>query len=153
MKWVCFSSGFSLLTVYLVGGFLYQRLVVGAKGMEQFPNYAFWAEVGNLAAVRSDQRIPSWIVSFCDHLSSSHRSGRLWLCVSLEESRGSPGIQRRFFRTFGGRPRGARWPLATNVTSTMRLKASQRDCFFTVYMKSLLATYCFQSSFSCTDSR
>ncbi|XP_077382474.1 cation-dependent mannose-6-phosphate receptor [Festucalex cinctus] len=39
-----------LLAVYLVVGFLYQRLVVGAKGMEQFPNYAFWAEVGNLSA-------------------------------------------------------------------------------------------------------
>lgn len=42
--------GFCLLAVYLIGGFLYQRLVVGAKGMEQFPNYAFWVEVGNLSA-------------------------------------------------------------------------------------------------------
>ncbi|KAF3692055.1 Cation-dependent mannose-6-phosphate receptor [Channa argus] len=42
--------GFCLLAVYLVGGFLYQRLIVGAKGMEQFPNYAFWVEVGNLTA-------------------------------------------------------------------------------------------------------
>ncbi|XP_061919756.1 cation-dependent mannose-6-phosphate receptor [Entelurus aequoreus] len=41
---------FSLLAVYLVGGFLYQRLIVGAKGMDQFPNYAFWVEVGNLSA-------------------------------------------------------------------------------------------------------
>ncbi|XP_004078010.2 cation-dependent mannose-6-phosphate receptor [Oryzias latipes] len=41
---------FVLLALYLVGGFLYQRLIVGAKGMEQFPNYAFWVEVGNLAA-------------------------------------------------------------------------------------------------------
>ncbi|XP_061574410.1 cation-dependent mannose-6-phosphate receptor [Cololabis saira] len=41
---------FCLVTVYLVGGFLYQRLIVGAKGMEQFPNYAFWVEVGNLTA-------------------------------------------------------------------------------------------------------
>lgn len=39
-----------LLAVYLIGGFLYQRLVVGAKGMEQIPNYAFWVEVGNLTA-------------------------------------------------------------------------------------------------------
>lgn len=39
-----------LLAVYLIGGFLYQRLIVGAKGMEQFPNYAFWLEVGNLVA-------------------------------------------------------------------------------------------------------
>lgn len=41
---------FCLLIVYLIGGFLYQRLVVGAKGLEQFPNYAFWVEVGNLTA-------------------------------------------------------------------------------------------------------
>ncbi|XP_019724562.1 cation-dependent mannose-6-phosphate receptor [Hippocampus comes] len=41
---------FCLLTVYLIGGFLYQRLIMGAKGMEQFPNYAFWTEVGNLSA-------------------------------------------------------------------------------------------------------
>lgn len=39
-----------LLAVYLIGGFLYQRLVVGAKGMEQFPNYSFWVEVGNMTA-------------------------------------------------------------------------------------------------------
>ncbi|KAL7874322.1 hypothetical protein SRHO_G00052920 [Serrasalmus rhombeus] len=42
--------GFSCLAVYLIGGFLYQRLVVGAKGVEQFPNYAFWSEIGNLSA-------------------------------------------------------------------------------------------------------
>lgn len=42
--------GVVLLAVYLIGGFLYQRLIVGAKGMEQFPNYAFWVEFGNLAA-------------------------------------------------------------------------------------------------------
>ncbi|KAM3873233.1 cation-dependent mannose-6-phosphate receptor [Diretmus argenteus] len=42
--------GLCVLAVYLIGGFLYQRLVVGAKGMEQFPNYAFWAEFGNLTA-------------------------------------------------------------------------------------------------------
>ncbi|KAM7421019.1 hypothetical protein PAMA_015285 [Pampus argenteus] len=42
--------GFCLLAVYLIGGFLYQRLIVGAKGMEQFPNYAFWVELGNLTA-------------------------------------------------------------------------------------------------------
>lgn len=55
----CSSSGFCLLTVYLVGGFLYQRLIVGAKGMEQFPNYTFWVEVGNLAAVNPEQ----WIMN------------------------------------------------------------------------------------------
>ncbi|XP_032374683.1 cation-dependent mannose-6-phosphate receptor [Etheostoma spectabile] len=42
--------GFCLLAVYLIGGFLYQRLIVGAKGMEQFPNHAFWLEIGNLTA-------------------------------------------------------------------------------------------------------
>ncbi|XP_014840438.1 PREDICTED: cation-dependent mannose-6-phosphate receptor [Poecilia mexicana] len=42
--------GFCFVAVYLIGGFLYQRLIVGAKGMEQFPNYAFWVEVGNLSA-------------------------------------------------------------------------------------------------------
>ncbi|XP_026084779.1 cation-dependent mannose-6-phosphate receptor-like [Carassius auratus] len=38
------------LAVYITGGFLYQRLLVGAKGVEQFPNYAFWSEFGNLTA-------------------------------------------------------------------------------------------------------
>ncbi|KAL0985130.1 hypothetical protein UPYG_G00153260 [Umbra pygmaea] len=42
--------GLVLLSVYLIGGFLYQRLIVGAKGVEQFPNYFFWTHVGNLAA-------------------------------------------------------------------------------------------------------
>uniref|UniRef100_A0A2I3THT6 Mannose-6-phosphate receptor, cation dependent n=2 Tax=Pan TaxID=9596 RepID=A0A2I3THT6_PANTR len=40
----------SLVAVYVVGGFLYQRLVVGAKGMEQFPHLAFWQDLGNLVA-------------------------------------------------------------------------------------------------------
>lgn len=31
-------------------GFLYQRLVVGAKGIEQFPHLAFWQDLGNLVA-------------------------------------------------------------------------------------------------------
>lgn len=44
-------SVFSCLAVYLTGGFLYQRLVVGAKGVEQFPNYGFWSQIGNLSAV------------------------------------------------------------------------------------------------------
>lgn len=42
--------GVCLAAAYLIGGFLYQRLVVGAKGMDQIPNYAFWVEVGNLSA-------------------------------------------------------------------------------------------------------
>ncbi|NXG39966.1 MPRD protein, partial [Dromaius novaehollandiae] len=40
----------SLIAVYITGGFLYQRLVVGAKGMEQFPHFAFWQDLGNLVA-------------------------------------------------------------------------------------------------------
>ncbi|XP_040517463.1 cation-dependent mannose-6-phosphate receptor isoform X1 [Gallus gallus] len=40
----------ALVTVYIVGGFLYQRLIVGAKGMEQFPHFAFWQDLGNLVA-------------------------------------------------------------------------------------------------------
>ncbi|XP_015265430.1 PREDICTED: cation-dependent mannose-6-phosphate receptor [Gekko japonicus] len=40
----------SLVAVYVIGGFLYQRLVVGAKGMEQFPHFAFWQDMGNLVA-------------------------------------------------------------------------------------------------------
>ncbi|KAF6120188.1 mannose-6-phosphate receptor, cation dependent [Phyllostomus discolor] len=40
----------SLIAVYIIGGFLYQRLVVGAKGIEQFPHLAFWQDVGNLIA-------------------------------------------------------------------------------------------------------
>lgn len=46
-----FYSVSSCLAVYLILGFLYQRLVVGAKGVEQFPNYGFWSELGNLSAV------------------------------------------------------------------------------------------------------
>lgn len=40
----------SLVAVYIIGGFLYQRLVVGAKGMEQFPHFTFWQDLGNLMA-------------------------------------------------------------------------------------------------------
>ena len=38
-------------SIYLILGFLYQRLVVGAKGMEQIPNYNFWRDFGSLQAV------------------------------------------------------------------------------------------------------
>ncbi|XP_067658543.1 cation-dependent mannose-6-phosphate receptor-like [Haliotis asinina] len=41
---------FSLIAVYLFFGFLYQRFVLGAKGMEQIPNYSFWVDFGNLQA-------------------------------------------------------------------------------------------------------
>ncbi|KAM3912862.1 cation-dependent mannose-6-phosphate receptor isoform 1-T2 [Leptodactylus fuscus] len=39
-----------LVGIYIIGGFLYQRFVVGAKGMEQFPNITMWKELGNLVA-------------------------------------------------------------------------------------------------------
>ncbi|XP_068111362.1 cation-dependent mannose-6-phosphate receptor [Hyperolius riggenbachi] len=39
-----------LLALYIIGGFVYQRFVVGAKGIEQFPNITFWQELGNLVA-------------------------------------------------------------------------------------------------------
>lgn len=35
---------------YLLLGFLYKRIVVGAKGLEQIPNYSFWKDCGNLQA-------------------------------------------------------------------------------------------------------
>ncbi|KAK3737157.1 hypothetical protein RRG08_016462 [Elysia crispata] len=41
---------FSVAFVYLVVGFLYSRFVLGAKGMEQIPNYEFWKDFGNLQA-------------------------------------------------------------------------------------------------------
>ncbi|BFZ23465.1 hypothetical protein BsWGS_26504 [Bradybaena similaris] len=41
---------FSVLGVYLLIGFLYARLVLRAKGIEQIPNYEFWKDFGNLQA-------------------------------------------------------------------------------------------------------
>ncbi|CAH1240188.1 M6PR [Branchiostoma lanceolatum] len=35
---------------YFLFGFLYQRYVVGAKGMEQIPHFSFWKDFGNLQA-------------------------------------------------------------------------------------------------------
>ncbi|XP_065060904.1 cation-dependent mannose-6-phosphate receptor-like isoform X2 [Rhopilema esculentum] len=40
----------SLFAAYLGFGFLYQRFVRGAKGVEQMPNYTFWRAFGNLTA-------------------------------------------------------------------------------------------------------
>ncbi|XP_070561994.1 cation-dependent mannose-6-phosphate receptor-like [Ptychodera flava] len=45
---------FVLVAVYILGGVLYQRCVLGAKGMEQFPNITFWREFGNLVADGTD---------------------------------------------------------------------------------------------------
>lgn len=41
---------FTFAILYLAVGFLYKRLVVGAKGLEQIPNYTFWKDFGNLQA-------------------------------------------------------------------------------------------------------
>lgn len=41
---------FTIVSVYLICGFLYKRIVIGAKGLEQIPNYTFWRDFGNLQA-------------------------------------------------------------------------------------------------------
>ncbi|XP_065285199.2 cation-dependent mannose-6-phosphate receptor-like isoform X2 [Dermacentor albipictus] len=41
---------FTVAGSYLLLGFLYKRIVVGAKGLEQIPNYSFWKDCGNLQA-------------------------------------------------------------------------------------------------------
>ncbi|XP_060075675.1 cation-dependent mannose-6-phosphate receptor-like [Ylistrum balloti] len=38
----------SVVFLYLLLGIAYQRFVLGAKGMEQLPNYSFWQDFGNL---------------------------------------------------------------------------------------------------------
>ncbi|XP_067144133.1 cation-dependent mannose-6-phosphate receptor-like isoform X2 [Centruroides vittatus] len=42
---------FSSTGLYFLFGLLYHRIVVGAKGLEQIPNYSFWQDFGNLQAV------------------------------------------------------------------------------------------------------
>lgn len=37
-------------SIYITLGFLYQRFMVGAKGMEQIPHYNFWRDCGSLQA-------------------------------------------------------------------------------------------------------
>merc|ERR1719453_360297 len=39
-----------LFLAYFVFGILYQRVVVGAKGFEQIPNFPFWRKLGNMSA-------------------------------------------------------------------------------------------------------
>lgn len=41
---------FVLLTLYILGGFTYQRLVLRAKGFDQIPHLSFWRNLGNLTA-------------------------------------------------------------------------------------------------------
>ena len=46
-----FAVVLAILLVGMVGGFLYLRFVVGAKGYEQIPFYSHFVEFGNLQAV------------------------------------------------------------------------------------------------------
>uniref|UniRef100_V9KUF3 Cation-dependent mannose-6-phosphate receptor n=1 Tax=Callorhinchus milii TaxID=7868 RepID=V9KUF3_CALMI len=41
---------FVLLFLYILGGFMYQRLIVRAKGFDQIPHLSFWRNLGNLSA-------------------------------------------------------------------------------------------------------
>jgi len=58
----------SLFCAYLLFGFLYQRFVRGAKGVEQMPNYAFWRAFGNLTADGCD-----FVCRRPDHPTSSYK--------------------------------------------------------------------------------
>lgn len=158
-KWrepVLFSSGFCLLAVYLVGGFLYQRMIVGAKGMEQFPNYAFWVEVGNLAAVRPVQWRDSiqrgWIWS--KNLLLSPFRMAVTLCAALELARTSPpteGFLLNLQRTIR-RSEMTTYYLCDLNTWKRDWRFHCVTAFFTVRRTLLLAASRFKSSFRCTDS-
>ncbi|XP_047137915.1 cation-dependent mannose-6-phosphate receptor isoform X1 [Hydra vulgaris] len=39
-----------IAAAYLVFGIIYKRFVLGAKGFEQIPNFAFWRKIGNASA-------------------------------------------------------------------------------------------------------
>ncbi|KAL3861944.1 hypothetical protein ACJMK2_007953 [Sinanodonta woodiana] len=39
---------FSVVALYLILGFSYNRFVLHARGLEQIPNYSFWKDFGNL---------------------------------------------------------------------------------------------------------
>ena len=55
LSWLVFFCAYrfvSVGSVYLLVGFLYSRFVLGAKGIDQIPNYEFWKDFGNLQAVR-----------------------------------------------------------------------------------------------------
>ncbi len=59
------SRFIAVVGVYLLVGCGYQRLIAGAKGWEQIPNYAFWKDFGNLTAVshRLIQYLPQLVKS------------------------------------------------------------------------------------------
>ncbi|XP_072033863.1 cation-dependent mannose-6-phosphate receptor-like isoform X2 [Amphiura filiformis] len=40
----------TVIVAYIFFGFVYNRFILGAKGLEQFPNVAFWRDLGNLEA-------------------------------------------------------------------------------------------------------
>ena len=56
-----FCSLIVLGSAYLLLGFLYQRYVAGAKGLEQIPNYDFWRDCGSLQAVSHDSLLITYL--------------------------------------------------------------------------------------------
>lgn len=48
--WIIIIIVSVLVTVYLVGGILYRRLVLNVAGTDQIPNVSFWKKLGHLAA-------------------------------------------------------------------------------------------------------
>lgn len=126
-----------------MGGFLYQRLVVGAKGMEQFPHLAFWQDLGNLVAVSSNSfglslafgMFPLWSLEKtschslrpCD-LSHSKTDilsfafpykGWLWLCVPLQTTQRACCLSWSWGWPAGGRVGRKGWSFATNVIALL----------------------------------
>lgn len=45
-----FFSVLCLASAYLIGGFLFMRIVRGARGIDQIANIEMWQKLGNLAA-------------------------------------------------------------------------------------------------------
>lgn len=70
-------------SVYLTLGFLYQRYVVGAQGLEQIPNYAFWSAIGSLQAdgcnfmCRCEESRPTRYKTMDDALADDDRDDTL----------------------------------------------------------------------------
>lgn len=48
-----FSRLLTVILTYIVGGTLYRRLILGAKGLEQIPNLIFWQAVWDKLKVSS----------------------------------------------------------------------------------------------------
>ena len=50
-NYIRFAVLLGIWLIAMIGGFLYLRFVVGAKGYEQIPFYSYYQEFGNLEAV------------------------------------------------------------------------------------------------------